>query len=70
MLVKFEKLDSISSIVKKCKKIRSNISYSDYVSEHIDKYINYSEYLVENLDKNISYSDYLAEQIYDLKINP
>ena|ERR1022692_320460 len=41
----------------------SNVSYSEYVCESLDKNISYSEYLSEQLHGSVSYSEYLAEKI-------
>lgn len=39
------------------------ISYSDYLSEEMDKNIKYAEYIAENIEKSANYSEYIAEQM-------
>ncbi len=41
----------------------SNIKYSEYIAESVDKSIDYAEYIAENLDKTIEYSEYIADII-------
>lgn len=41
----------------------TNISYSDYLYENIDRNIEYSEYISEQIDSSISYKEYLTEKL-------
>ena len=38
-----------------------DLSYAEYIAEHLDNNIAYSEYLAENIEKNIKYSEYISE---------
>lgn len=42
----------------------SNITYSEYIAENLDKSIAYSEYVAGNLDNSIAYTEYLAGSLY------
>jgi hypothetical protein len=64
-IFKGEQVDKSHEAYKKSKWYTpiTNIAYTEYLSDMLDKSISYSDYL-SMLDKSISYSDYLSSNMY------